>query len=376
MDTWVNQKGTIPMRPLRLTSLGTLQLRPHDGGIDQLFLSAGSATCWVGGKLYTVADTDAAVAEHELDWFTVQNALSGLPFKQLEPGLAQRIIPGLTDIVDPDQRKKAKADFEGMVIIRQRHLMALPDGPVKDEITRRFPDGLMIITGSGGKKTKKGKRKRSTAAIQGISDKGHLMGLSAPISLGPLHDHLEASGHITGELNLEGITVQGEHIILAQRGNSTDNDGQPAKDLLIYLKLEEVLHSIYTDMSIGACEVVKIVEFNLGALSVKLGGKTHKVRLNFTDVDSVSHHPDGLLAFSAAAEVPEGEHKGTIAGSVVGIIDGDKIVKVWRIPNGLKVEGVNAEYNPATRTIDMLVVPDADDPEVPAEVFAARVKAA
>jgi hypothetical protein len=161
---------------------------------------------------------------------------------------------------------------------------------------------------------------------------------------------------------------------MSQRGNSTGPDGTPAPNMLIHLSLEAVLKSLITDLEIDACEVTKVKSYDVGTLDVMIEGKLVPVKLDFTDIDTVAHDPEGRLVFSAAAEIPEGPNKGEIAGSVVGIIsaDGD-IIATYGFSELIKIEGVNAEHNPVVFDIDLLLVSDADDPEVPAPLLAVRI---
>ena len=83
--------------------------------------------------------------------------------------------------------------------------------------------------------------------------------------------------------------------------------------------------------------------------------------------------------FTAAGEGTDdqGAAKGKIAGSVVGVIaaEGDVLATYPLQDTSIKLEGVDARYNPATGTLDLLLVSDADDPDVPAPLMAARIPA-
>ncbi len=115
-----------------------------------------------------------------------------------------------------------------------------------------------MMSGSGGMSWE-GFR-RSTCVVYSLDDQGHIAGLPTKISLKALHESLEDCDHVNGELNIEGMAVYGESLVLAQRGNSVDEDGTPAKNLLIDLDLGEVLESIYTDLSVGVLELHRVRE--------------------------------------------------------------------------------------------------------------------
>ncbi len=337
------------------------------------FLSAASGTAWTDGRLYSVGDDQASVAEFALDASAVQEALrAGVDIEILEPGVAERIIPEVLPI-DPKERASAKADFEALTLVRRRDIEGL-EHPARDEILRRFPNGLLMMSGSGGMSWK-GFR-RSTCVVYSLDAAGHISGLPAKISLEALHQSLQDCDAVNGDLNIEGMAVYGRSLVLAQRGNSVDPDGQPAKNLLIHLDLGEVLESIYTDLSVGALELQRTRDYDLGNLPVEVDGATYDVKIDFTDLDAVTGDPEHRLVFTAAGEGADGtpvEH--VIAGSAVGVIsaDGELLSITPLADRTIKLEGIDARYNPTLGCIDLLLVSDADDPEIPAPLFAARL---
>ena len=102
------------------------------------------------------------------------------------------------------------------------------------------------------------------------------------------------------------MAVYGEFLVLSQRGNSVDANGNPAQNLLIHLDLGEVLESIYTDLSVGELELRGTRSYELGELPVERDGVTHEVKINFTDLDAVTGDPHQRLVFTAAGEGPDG----------------------------------------------------------------------
>ncbi|MCW3009854.1 MAG: hypothetical protein JWO90_258 [Solirubrobacterales bacterium] len=358
--------------PLPVIRLGVHRvLNPQAGEPD--FLSAASGTAWSASRLYSVGDDQAAVAEYHLDPTAVLEALrAGEDTDILEPGYAERIIPDVLPI-DPKERASAKADFEALTLVRRGDIEAL-EHEARDEILRRFPHGLLMMSGSGGMSWS-GVR-RSTCVVYSLDGMGHISGLPTRVSLEPLHCSLEEGDHITGELNIEGMAVDAEFLILAQRGNSLDRDGNPARNVLVHLDLGEVLESIYTDLSVGALELRHTHSHDLGHLPLELGGETHEVKLDFTDLDAVTDDPHRRLVFTAAAEgLDDTPVKGMIAGSAVGVVSAEgELLEITPLADrSIKLEGVDARYNPTLGSIDLLLVSDADDPEVPAPLFAARL---
>jgi hypothetical protein len=364
------------MTKLPVITLGTHRIvNPAPG--EPPFLSAASGTAWSERRLYSVGDDQAEVAEYELDPVAVLEALrSGQDADVLPPGHAWRIIADVLPL-DPGERASKKADFEALTLVRLEDLAAIGRDDVREELMRRFPHGLLIMAGSGGMSWE-GVR-RSTCVVYSRDQHGHIIGLPSRVSLEGLHEYLEGSPWLTGELNIEGMTVYGEHLVLAQRGNSRDEHDRPAKNLLVRLSLGEVLESFYTDLRVGRCELEEIREYELGFLPLEIDGERFDVKLDFTDLAAVTGDREGRLVFTAAGEgtYDQGPAKGAIAGSIVGVIDADgNVAATYPLADPtIKLEGVDGRYNPATGTLDLLLVSDADDPDVPAPLMAARIPA-
>lgn len=358
--------------PLSVIKLGDHRVvNPEPGEPD--FLSAASGTAWSARRLYSVGDDQATVAEFDLDPTRVLEALrAGRDTDILKPGFAERIIPEVLPI-DPKERASKKADFEALALVRRWDIEAL-EHPARAEILRRFPHGLLMMSGSGGMSSE-GLR-RSTCVVYSLDGEGHIAGLPAKISLKALHESLENGDQVTGDLNIEGMAVYGQSLVLAQRGNSVDAEGDPAANLLISLDLGEVLESIYTDLSVGVLELRGARTYELGHLTVEHEGEAFEVKIDFTDLDAVTDDPQERLVFTAAGEGPDGSpvHH-VIAGSAVGVVsaEGELLSITPLADRSIKLEGVDARYNPTLGSIDLLLVSDADDPDVPAPLFAARL---
>jgi hypothetical protein len=290
------------MASLPVIKLGEHRVvNPQPGEPD--FLSAASGTAWSARRLYSVGDDQATVAEYDLDPTAVLEALrSGQDTDILEPGVAERIIPEVLPL-DPKERASKKADFEALTLVRRIDIEALRH-PGRGEILRRFPHGLLMMSGSGGMSWE-GFR-RSTCVVYSLDDEGHIAGLPAKISLQALHESLEQRDEVNGSLNIEGMAVYGQSLLLAQRGNSVDERGEPAQNLIIDLDLGEVLESIYTDLSVGGLELRGTRPYDLGHLPVEHDGASYDVKIDFTDLDAVTDDPEGRLVFTAAGEGPDG----------------------------------------------------------------------
>ena len=361
------------MSKLPVITLGTHRIANPAPG-EPPFLSAASGTAWSGQRLYSVGDDQATVAEYALDPVAVLEALrAGEDADILEPGTAWRIIPEVLPL-DPKERASKKPDFEALTLVTREELEAL-DHSSADDLLRRFPYGLLIMAGSGGVSWE-GVR-RSTCVVYSRDETGHIVGLPSKVSLEGLHEYLEGSPWLTGELNIEGMAGYGQQLVLAQRGNSTADDGSPARNMLIRLSLAEVLESFSTDLRVGRCELEQIREYDLGYLPLEVDGQSYDVKLDFTDLTAVAGDGARRLVFTAAGEGTDdqGPAKGAIAGSIVGVIDADgNVERTYPLEDAtIKLEGVDARYNPATGTLDLLLVSDADDPDVPAPLLAARI---
>ncbi len=357
------------MQSLKLIQLGTHRILNPDPG-EPPFLSAASGVAWSprSGLLRSVGDDQAAVAEFSIAWTEVQEALRlGEDRDILSPGTAQRIIPEVLPL-GGRERSEAKADFEALTIITRDDINRLSDGNLRMEMTRRFPNGLLLIVGSGGMSW--GGVRRSIGVVYSLGENGLIRGLPAKISFEGLHTFLDE--HIViGELNIEGVTVHGSQLVLAQRGNSFDQDGAPAPNMLIRLALDKFLWSLCTDLKIDQLELEELGQYDLGSADYE----GHLVKLDFTDVDSVHEDPKGRMVITGAAEANFEPIKGQIAGSIVGVIDAEgNLVKLLPLEDqSIKLEGVDARYNHTLGCIDVLLVPDADDPDVPAGLYAARI---
>lgn len=359
---------------LQLTKLGVHNIsNPEED--EPNFLSAASGTVWAGNTLYSVGDDQASLARFTLEPDRVQDALRQKTDRDiLGPGFAWRIIPGVLPL-DMSQRAEQKPDFEALTMVTREHIQNLPDGEVRRTMSRRFPHGMILTAGSGGMSW--GGKRRSIGVVYSLDHDGDIIGLPTQISLEELHEHLEAQ--INGEPNIEGICIYQNQVVLAHRGNSFDTaKNEPGENMLIWLSLEEFLRSLYTDFKIGKLELDGFAQYNkqLGSISTLHENRLHEVKLDFTDVDAVSRDPHGRLIIVAAAEgVLDGPFKGKIAGSAVGLIDKNgQLTQLEYIDDRtIKLEGIDAWYNPTLGSIDFLAAADADDPQAPAPLYAGRL---
>jgi hypothetical protein len=346
---------------------------PLDG--EPNYLSAASGVAWTGKWLYSVGDDQASLTRYELTFESVRDALyRNQASDLLAPGKTLRILKGKLP-QDAGLRAEAKADFEALTMITRQHLELLPDDGtgIKEEAIMRYPNGMLLITGSGGMSW--GGTRRSIGVVYVLDDTGCAIGGPTKIELSGLHEYLEEflAPHVLGELNIEGTCVynnpQGSmELILAQRGNCIDKKtSQPGENMLIRLSLLEVVRSILNDLEINALELLSVSAYNpfLGHIQAPHDGVVHDVKLDFTDLDAIAGDPYSRLIFTAAAEGTDGPFKGRIAGSAIGVIDANGYVtSITDLEDtSIKLEGITSWWNDEAQRIEFLAVDDADNPE-------------
>ena len=169
---------------------------------------------------------------------------------------------------------------------------------------------------------------------------GALRGEPQLVDLGPLYDEL---GRHFAQLNIEGATVRGDELLLAQRGNSAR-----AISAVVVLDLAGGLEP----------EAVRGIErHDLPELD--------GVATSFTDLAAL---PDGRVVYLACAEVTDDPVRdGVFVGAVAGILG----TSAETLAPAHKVEGVWPVA--AGATIDLLLVADPDDRAIPAPLLAASL---
>ncbi|MES2819071.1 MAG: hypothetical protein V4812_08835 [Pseudomonadota bacterium] len=264
--------------------------------LGHLRLSAASALVCHQQQLWLVAD-DALCLQH----YDLQGQWRG----------EWPLLPGELP-ADAKARKKVKPDFEAVALL---------------------PDGALLALGSGSTP----RRRRGCRVLNGEV---------RVIDLAPLYLHLETQ---LQELNLEGAVVQGQTLLLAQRGN-----GQGGENALLVLDLPQVLRDLEAGQ-LSSAALLRSVPLQLGLLDA--------VPLSLTDLALA---PDGRLYFSAAAEATDSSYlDGDCAGSVLGCLDADfALVGLARLEPRAKIEGLAFAPDGG-----LLLVADADDPAVPAPLF-------
>jgi len=233
-------------------------------------------------------------------------------------------------------RKAAKPDLEA--------LTGLP--PFEDH-----PHGALLALGSGSTEA------RRRGFFWGLEEDGSLSGEKLVLDLAPMYAALEAVVH---DLNIEGVAVAGDRVLLFQRGNS-----EKGLNAVVELALADVVRDILERRPLEASEIHSVREHDLGERS--------GVKLTFTDADGL---PDGRVVFSCAAEDTSNPYDdGEIVGSGIGLLSATgEVERVELLSDpSFKVEGVDAVES--DELLHLLMVCDADDASIPSPLLSATLAA-
>lgn len=261
------------------------------------FLSAASGLVVCGARLYVVADDALCLAQFDLDGAA--------------PG---RLIPLIAGALPQDaaQRKRVKPDFEILLTLpaaQGTRLLALGSGSTG----QRMRGAIIDLPGE-----------REAATVR-------------MIDLAPLY---AALAPLVPEINLEGAVLQGENLLLFNRGNGN----HPASQVL-ELPLAAVLAGSPATASLRA-------ELDLPLLD--------GVPLTVTDACLAA---DDHLLLSAVAEATADSYAdGELRGAALVELDaGLRVRAVSPLEPAIKVEGL--AIRGMADGAELLCVTDADDPE-------------
>jgi len=308
----------VPIPALKLRPLRELVLRAGSAPGRPSFLSAASGLVCTGDELCVVADD-----ELHLGRFPVASTL---------PGKLLRLMPGSLPVA-PALRKRRKADLE--VLLR------LP-------VSVEWPRGALLALGSGSRP------RRGRGAWIALGSNGRVTGRAHPVDASALYARLASE---VGELNIEGGWVSGESLFLLQRGNRGN-----APNALIRFALQPMLSGIRHG------QLAPLPPRMLKFMSL---GDIDGVPLGFTDGTAL---PDGRWLFAAVAEDTANAYlDGRCAGAAIGLADArHRIQWLRRVEPPLKIEGIATSGAGNTRRL--LLVSDADDPTVPAQLLTAALR--
>lgn len=166
-----------------------------------------------------------------------------------------------------------------------------------------------------------------------------------------LRDDTAFSG---SELNLEGVALSGEDLVLFQRGNGAPRAGLEPVSSTARLGLAELL--THLDRPDAPPPLLRDVRAHqLGTLE--------GVRLTFTDAACTQ----GRLFYLASAEAsPDTYRDGVVVGSAIGVLGEGEPTPITG-PNGQPFTGKAEGLALASEGVAFVVL-DADDPDVPADL--------
>ncbi len=300
-----------------LTKLRDLTVAEPSAPDRPLHLSAASGLVDLGGHVAVIADD-----ELHIGWF---------PLAGGAPGRLIRLFDGSLP-PEKAQRKKRKPDLEVLT-----HIRSAPG----------YPHGLLLAIGSGSTPN------RCKGFALEVDARCQLKRLSQIIDFQPL---FEALREVATDLNVEGATIRGDEFRLFHRGNNSFPDS-----LVVRLPLPALLAALGT----GRMESVE----PLGVHRLDLG-RVQGVPYSVTDASAL---PDGRTVITAVAEDTGNAYAdGTCLGALIGVVDQDmRVARTWHLHPVHKVEGVSASAQ--ANRVSLLLVADADDPDVAASLFGATI---
>jgi hypothetical protein len=283
-----------------------------------MHVSAASGLVRVENTLYVVADD-----ELHLGVFSAQG---------MEPGEVVRILDGELPIEHKD-RKRVKPDFEALVVLP-------PFGP--------HYGGALLALGSGSKP------QRHRCVVLPLDTHRHLTRARTIVDIEAIYATIAEE---IGELNIEGATVCGNRMLLFQRGNKG-----AGINAVITFDLHEFCSQLLAPVT-SPTRVLDVSRYDLGSV--------RGVPFGFSDATALS---DGTVIFAAIAEdTMDSYADGRCAGAAIGSIDpSGHLTKFTPVAGPAKVEGIHAEE--CGDTVELLLVTDADDANIPATLYAATLR--
>lgn len=283
-------------------------LMMNKGDLGVAYVSAASGIAVAGKYAYIVADDQMCLACFNLD--------------SDAPGNWIRLFPG--DLPAEHMARKAKKpDLEALCV--------LPP-------TKYARHGALLVVPSGSKEW------RDKACLLPIDACGEIAGELLPLSFGTLYEFLRTK---VRKLNIEGVSVLADKVLLANRGNSKDGE-----NAVIVLDLSDFLYEAFDTHELTGKSFVAVHHKELG--------KVKDVALSFTDLCAL---PSGQIVYCAAAEATDDDYvDGVCAGSAIAIDDGTfQNLRVQILNTQLKVEGVYAR--PVAKKpggLELILVTDGD----------------
>ncbi|HYW30399.1 MAG TPA: hypothetical protein VE869_02750 [Gemmatimonas sp.] len=175
----------------------------------------------------------------------------------------------------------------------------------------------------------------------------------------------ESHAFAGSELNLEGAMLLEGHVWLFARGNGASSDGSVESSATCRLGWSALLAHLENPEAAAPPAIERVTRYDLGEID--------GVRLGFTDA---ARWGDSVLYAAAAEASDDAVNDGDVAGSALGVIDGDGVARWVRLttPDGSpfpgKVEGVLPPHDDEGHVYGVL---DADDAETPSTLITVRL---
>lgn len=300
---------------IKLNFIRTLTLAEPSQPGRPAYISAASGLVHLGNKLYVAADDENSLGVFSDD-------LAG-------QGTLRQLFDGELPLAHED-RKALKPDLEVLTL--------LPS-------SKKYPYGALLALGSGSTDNRK------HAAIIAFDADYQLTGNVEILDLSATYNQIAQR---VPDLNIEGAVITGEDIVLFQRGNNVGHNA------MIRCRADMFLCETQTN--------IRPLSFFLRRYDL---AEIDGVLLGFTDASALD---DGTTVFCAAAEdTSDAYNDGACKGSAVGIINSrGELSKVMTVDKPVKLEGISASF--VDNAIHLLMVTDADDDAVAAEVYSAVIK--
>lgn len=309
---------------LKPTLLRTLQVDPAVHPRGQPHLSAASGLVQVQGRCYVVADD-----EHHLGYFKLHDA-SPVKLKRL----FNDNLP-----IDPIKRKAAKPDLEVLALL---------------PTTLRYPFGALLALGSGSKPQRHGGVLMALTAAGKLGKGDDLV--SQRLDLADLYAPLHSK---FADLNIEGCFISGDVLHLLQRGNKGGSNGRNSSACIAW-HLPQVQAWLLDPEDTPAPAHSHITTIDLG----------HADGVPLTPTDGCLL-PNGNWLLSAAAENTTDSYvDGPCTGSALVVVSPTgQLLQLHHLQGAPKVEGISVLAQTNAKQVTVLMVTDADDPDVPSQLL-------
>lgn len=297
------------------------------------FLSAASGLVCCDQHFFVVADD-----ELQLGVFPTDHSTPGHTWPLLSGDLPR----------DKDLRKQQKPDFEVLT-----YLSAATLSTTTVSTTGAIKRPSLLILGSGSRPN------RTTGLLVSLDHNDTLHNeMPLQFDLSDLYRELERE---FGVVNIEGAAVRNDHLLLLQRGNKKNGI-----NAIICLDLSASINAMRSG-AMNAHALRSIQRIDLGSRA--------GVALGFTDAMCL---PDGrMFALAVAEDTDDPYTDGKTFGSYVCRFDAhNQLQAIIELITPAKTEGV-AMWRPSFSNNDstLAFVTDADDPNIPAALLTASLRA-